>query len=146
MPKVQSALAGYLWQTVQAHEEAAWSFLTTTVVLEAMRALATVREEQGLSQKELAERLHTTQSAVSRTENDLEGHISLERFVKWMAACGFLPRIEAVPVVYPQAMASRWIAAGAPPWAEGNPDRVPSRDVSPFRYAQPAGEGMSQSA
>jgi DNA-binding XRE family transcriptional regulator len=44
--------------------------------------IAKAREEQGLSQKELAERLHTTQQTVSRLENPRNRAFSLATLIK----------------------------------------------------------------
>ena len=44
--------------------------------------IAKVREAQGLSQRELAERLHTTQQNVSRLENPRNRSFSLTTLIK----------------------------------------------------------------
>ncbi|MFH0985129.1 MAG: helix-turn-helix transcriptional regulator [Candidatus Omnitrophota bacterium] len=44
--------------------------------------IAKVREEQGISQRELAERLHTTQQTVSRLENPRNRSFSLSTLIK----------------------------------------------------------------
>ena len=44
--------------------------------------IAKVREEQGISQRELAERLHTTQQTVSRLENPRNRSFSLATLIK----------------------------------------------------------------
>jgi len=44
--------------------------------------IAKVREEQGISQRELAERLHTTQQTVSRLENPRNRSFSLTTLIK----------------------------------------------------------------
>lgn len=44
--------------------------------------IAKAREEQGLSQRQLAERLHTTQQTVSRLENPRNRSFSLTSLIK----------------------------------------------------------------
>lgn len=44
--------------------------------------IAKVREAQGISQRELAERLHTTQQTVSRLENPRNRSFSLTTLIK----------------------------------------------------------------
>ena len=44
--------------------------------------IAKVREEQGLSQRQLADRLHTTQQTVSRLENPHNRSFSLTTLIK----------------------------------------------------------------
>ena len=44
--------------------------------------ISKAREEQGLSQKDLAERLHTTQQTVSRLENPHNRSFSLATLIK----------------------------------------------------------------
>ncbi|MFA5168432.1 MAG: helix-turn-helix transcriptional regulator [Candidatus Omnitrophota bacterium] len=44
--------------------------------------IAKVREEQGISQRELAERLHPTQQTVSRLENPRNRSFSLTTLIK----------------------------------------------------------------
>src|SRR5262249_54427900 len=57
------------------------------------------RRRANLTQKELADRLGTTQPAVARLENDLDGRISLHRFIDYALACDEIPLpIELEPV------------------------------------------------
>ena len=55
------------------------------------RQLYRARREAGLSQQDLAQMLHTTQSSISRTECDKAGAMSMKRFVDWMIACDAVP-------------------------------------------------------
>ena len=52
------------------------------------RQLAKLREQSGLSQRELAQKLHTSQAAISRLErSDYEGH-SISTLKKYLQALG----------------------------------------------------------
>ena len=44
--------------------------------------IAKIREEQGMSQKDLAERLHTSQQMVSRLEDPANRSLSLQTLIK----------------------------------------------------------------
>lgn len=71
-------------------------FLKTDWILSTMLNLEKVRKDMHYSQKDLAERLGTTQSVVSRTESDSTGAISVRRYVEWLLACGVVPTELAV--------------------------------------------------
>jgi len=73
-------------------EDAARDYLEAAVCTKVAVQLCQVRVDAGLSQQELANRLGTTQSAVSRTEHDDQGAISLRRLVRWAFACNRLPQ------------------------------------------------------
>jgi len=78
-------------ETVADSPSATTAFLRTRWILGAVMALERARKQANLSQEELAQKLGTTQSAISRTETDDLGRISLRRYVDWMIACGVMP-------------------------------------------------------
>lgn len=49
------------------------------------------RKAAGLTQADIAARLLTTQSAIARMERDMDGGISLRRFIAYLLACGRVP-------------------------------------------------------
>lgn len=71
--------------------ESASAYLAEGWLTAAMRTLRDIRHRAGLTQGELAQRLHTTQSAVARLERDHEGRCSLRHYVEYLAACGIQP-------------------------------------------------------
>jgi transcriptional regulator with XRE-family HTH domain len=77
---------------IAANEDSAKRYLRSLLLAEVTAELFHAREEAGLTQADLAQRLGTKQSAISRTENSLRGHISLRRFIDWAVACGRWPR------------------------------------------------------
>lgn len=54
-------------------------------------SLFTLRREAGLTQAQVAESLHTKQSAIARLEADFDGAMSLRRLVDFALACGYVP-------------------------------------------------------
>ena len=60
------------------------------------------REAAGISQRELAIRARTSQGAISRIENGLEGP-SFERFAQIMRVLGYSPTVELRPLAEPDA-------------------------------------------
>lgn len=61
-------------------------FLTAAAI-----SLFTLRREAGLTQAQIAERLHTKQSAIARLEADFDGAMSLRRYIDFVLACGSVP-------------------------------------------------------
>jgi len=55
------------------------------------RSLRAARRRAGLSQAEVAERLHTKQSVIARLEKDREGRFTFRRFIEYANACGVFP-------------------------------------------------------
>lgn len=56
------------------------------------------RTHAGLTQKDIAERLGTTQSAIARLENDLDAKAGAGRLFRYLIACGVVPMADAVPL------------------------------------------------
>lgn len=55
------------------------------------RSLYYARRKAGLTQEQVAERMHTHQSAIARLEADRDGSISFHHYVEYVIACGFMP-------------------------------------------------------
>lgn len=56
------------------------------------RSLYYARRQAGLTQADVAERMHTTQSAIARFESGKDGSMSFRRYVDFAMACGMMPR------------------------------------------------------
>ena len=72
-------------------EEFTVEYLKADFLASAANALSTLRHTAGLTQAEVADRLHTKQSAIARLEADFDGAISLRRYVDFALACGVIP-------------------------------------------------------
>lgn len=105
-------------------EKSAKAFLRALILADASAQLFDARQSAGLTQEELAIRLDTKQSAVSRIEHDALGRMSLHSFVDWAFACGFAPRTLELHRVHSFVRLARtaarsrssdqWFEAGAP--------------------------------
>ncbi len=73
-------------------EAAKLQILKDHFLTSAMVALFEARRGAGLSQEEVAGLMGTSQPAVARWEHDLEGSISLRRYVDFAIACGVFPK------------------------------------------------------
>jgi DNA-binding XRE family transcriptional regulator len=58
------------------------AYLKTRWLIHAMMQLEAARKDRGYTQQDLAFRLGTTPSVISRTEADSEGSISLKRYAE----------------------------------------------------------------
>ena len=58
------------------------------VFVELAVQIASLREQKGLSQRELAQRLHTSQQTISRLESPHNGSLSLKTLLKLAHALG----------------------------------------------------------
>jgi transcriptional regulator with XRE-family HTH domain len=72
-------------------EEFAEGYLKAGFLAAAVDALFYARRSAGLTQAQVAERLHTKQAAIARLEADVDGSMSLRRYVDVALACGFVP-------------------------------------------------------
>jgi transcriptional regulator with XRE-family HTH domain len=70
------------------------------------RIVRQARKDAAIGQRELALRAGTSQSAISRIENELE-EPSFDRFAQIMLAFGYAPRIELGPVAVHDAEPAR---------------------------------------
>ena len=84
-------MLGNVPQELLNDDQALRELLKTDWILSTMLNLEKVRKDAQYSQKELAQRLGTTQSVISRTESDSTGAISVRRYVEWLLACGAVP-------------------------------------------------------
>ena len=66
-------------------------YLKANWVIGMMLQLEQARKSAGLSQEGLAQVLSRKQSVISRTERDLEGAMSLNRYADWLFACNAIP-------------------------------------------------------
>lgn len=78
-------------ELLTSNEETAREYLKESFVSSAMLALFHARRDVGLTQTELAQRLHTKQSSIARLERDLSGSVTLRRYVEVALACGMMP-------------------------------------------------------
>jgi transcriptional regulator with XRE-family HTH domain len=84
---------------LESDPESGQAYLRRSWLLEAVRALRDARRRAGFTQEEVAQRLHTTQSAIARMESDHDGRMSLHRYVDFAVACESLPLdISLVPL------------------------------------------------
>ena len=90
--RMATDLRAPLLRSIRSSDEAALKYLRNHFLRSAARQLYSARRAAGVTQVELAERLHTTQSVISRTEADITGAISLRRFVDWLMACQTVPK------------------------------------------------------
>ncbi len=92
--QITGNISDYLVQRLddETHgQEFTLEYLKADFLAAAANALSTLRHEAGLTQAEVAERLHTKQSAIARLEADFDGAMSLRRYVDFALACGFIP-------------------------------------------------------
>ncbi|HLH75092.1 MAG TPA: helix-turn-helix domain-containing protein [Chloroflexota bacterium] len=84
-------LSDLVRDVLEESPEAARAYLRESWLSAAIRALREARRKANLTQAEVAERMGTTQPAVARLENDLEGRTTLHRYIDYALACGALP-------------------------------------------------------
>lgn len=73
-------------------EEFTIEYFRTKFLSSVGRSLYYARRNAGLTQEQVAERMHTHQSAIARLEADRDGSISFHHYVEYVIACGFIPR------------------------------------------------------
>ena len=92
--QIVGTVSDYLVQKLSDEErgkEFTVEYLRADFLASAANALSTLRHKAGLTQAEVAERLHTKQSAIARLEADYDGAMSLRRYVDFALACGVIP-------------------------------------------------------
>lgn len=72
-------------------QEFAEEYLKADFLSSAANTLFTIRHQAGLTQAQVAERLHTKQSAIARLEADFDGSMSLRRYIEFALVCGVIP-------------------------------------------------------
>lgn len=92
--EITGTMSDYLVERLLDEEhgqEYAAEFLKADFLASVANALFTLRREVGLTQAQVAEQLHTKQSAIARLEADFDGAMSLRRLVDFALACGYIP-------------------------------------------------------
>lgn len=91
------ALDDAVTQMLEGDPDTAQSYLFYRWFSQWMETIRLEREEQGLTQKDLAESLNTTQSSIARLENDRRGSITVRRLWEYAFAVGVSPLVEFRP-------------------------------------------------
>jgi len=92
--QIAGTVSDYLVQKlsdIERGQEFTVEYLRADFLAAAANALSTLRHKVGLTQAEIADQLHTKQSAIARLEADFDGAMSLRRFVDFALACGVIP-------------------------------------------------------
>lgn len=89
--KTTGTVTDALRELIATDEAAAGDYLVESFLTSAMLALFHARRDAGLTQTQVAQMLHTKQSAIARLEADFSGGMSLRRFAEFALACGVLP-------------------------------------------------------
>jgi transcriptional regulator with XRE-family HTH domain len=92
--QIAGTMSDYLVDRLRDEEygqEYAAAYLKADFLTSVANSLFTLRREAGLTQAQVAERLHTKQSAIARLEADFDGAMSLRRLVDFSLACGYVP-------------------------------------------------------
>lgn len=93
--QIAGTMSDYLMQKMSDEEHGddfAMEYLKADFLAAAVNSLSMLRQQAGLTQAQVAEQLHTKQSAIARLEADFDGAISLRRYVDFALACGVIPR------------------------------------------------------
>ena len=72
------------------------AYKETGICAELALQIARLREQKGLSQRDLARRLHTSQQTISRLESPRNGSLSLRTLIKLANALGKELRVQFV--------------------------------------------------
>ncbi len=130
--QVVGTTSDYLVQQLTDEEEGkdfAVDYFKSGFMSSAVNTLFYMRRQAGLTQAQVAERLNTKQSAIARLEGDVDGGISLRRYIEFALACGMVPHditfapLESVvnytvaqpKVPYTQVNYQEWLKANAEP-------------------------------
>jgi len=90
--QIVDTLEESILEDIGTEVDKAVAFLVEEFVRDTVLGLRRLRVQENLSQAELAQKLHTTQSGISRSELDTSGGLTLRRLAHWMVACGAVPR------------------------------------------------------
>lgn len=88
---IEESIDASLVTLISEDEDSARAYLAEEFLSHAMVELRSLRNLADFTQEQLASKLETTQSVISRTEKDLSGSITLRRYAEWVTACGFAP-------------------------------------------------------
>jgi DNA-binding XRE family transcriptional regulator len=133
-------------QEIVNDDQALREFLKTDWILSTMLNLEKVRKDAHYSQKDLAQRLGTTQSVISRTESDSTGAISVRRYVEWLFACGVVP-MELAVEPWPKVKAQAYMTNNSSPiWGENSALNSNSMPVEDSRSSQTVDNPNSNAA
>lgn len=72
-------------------EEFTQEYLKAAFLSSAVEKMFYARRDAGLTQAQVAEKLRTKQTAIARLEADMDGSMSLRRYVEVALACGMIP-------------------------------------------------------
>lgn len=92
--RITGTMSDYLVDKLRDEEHAkeyAAAYHKADFLASVANSLFTIRREAGLTQAQVAESLHTKQSAIARLEADFDGAMSLRRLVDFALACGYVP-------------------------------------------------------
>ena len=99
--QILGSMSDYLVEKLNEghNDEFITAYLKADFLTSAAISLSTLRHDAGLTQVEVAEQLHTKQSAIARLEADFDGTMSLRRYVDFALACGVIPHnLTFVPI------------------------------------------------
>ncbi len=80
-----------LVRDVLLDDETAKEYLVQAWLGSTTQALQEARRHAGLTQADVAQKLGTKQPNIARLEKDVEGSISLRRYISYAVACGMMP-------------------------------------------------------
>jgi transcriptional regulator with XRE-family HTH domain len=150
--RVEGTTDDYLVQKLTDEEhgqEFTAEYLKAQFLSSAANTLFTMRHQAGLTQAQVAERLHTKQSAIARLEADFDGSMSLRRYAEFALACGVIPHhITFAPVETARAFV---IAQPEAPftqenqrnWRKATFQLVPRSTATMFQPTLPAQAAMA---
>ena len=65
--------------------------MSLNIYTDIIQKLIDARKRAGLTQEQVAERMHTKQAAIARLEKKKDGSLSLRRIADYALACGMIP-------------------------------------------------------
>lgn len=114
--------------------EGAAAYLRQEWLVLAMDALIEARRKSGLTQRDLATRMETTQSSIARLERDIEGSVTLHRYIDYAIACGVMPMVpQLLPLHELRHMALEDPSTSA---------LIAGRPVTPWRFVKGIGRRL----
>lgn len=92
--QVDGTMTEYIVQQLtdeQQGNEFTREYLKAGFLAAAVDELFRARRQAGLTQSQIAEKMQTKQAAIARLEADVDGSMSLRRYVDFALACGMIP-------------------------------------------------------